>query len=69
MRNSKIAMYAYYLLSSLKPVSFAAWKAEGEPNPFLPRASHRRRRTSQQELLDLFEERGLGWRDPGRRNG
>lgn len=47
--------YVYFLISSLKPIGFKAWKEQGEPNPFVEK-SYRRVVTERVEFVDIFGE-------------
>lgn len=47
--------YAYFLVTSFKPVGFKAWRHQGEPNPFVGK-SYRRVVTERVEFVDIFGE-------------
>lgn len=47
--------YLYFIISSCSLKSFASWKREGEPNPFV-QSDRRPRMTHRQEIADIFEE-------------
>lgn len=47
--------YAYYILTSVNPKSFRAWRKEGEPNPFVAK-TYRRQVTERVEFVDIFGE-------------
>ncbi len=47
--------YFYFLLSSFRMISYGHWKAQGAPNPFVSQNA-KRRHTSQQEILDIFQD-------------
>ena len=67
MKCHVVFRYVYFLLSSFKVQSFAAWRADGEPNPFWRIPRRRRVSTSRQEIGDIFEEHGVGWSSRRRR--
>lgn len=48
--------YLYFIVSSFRMVSFNQWKAKGEPNPFVSQRA-KRRHTSQQEIIDIFQDK------------
>lgn len=52
--------YLYFVMSTLKFLSYAEWKAEGEPNPFLRDRPRLKTRTNQQEMIDIFKDHGIG---------
>ena len=56
-RSPRLFRYLYFLLSSFRLISFGQWKAKGEPNPFVPPKAPQRRHTSQQEILDIFQNK------------
>lgn len=55
-QKSSFYRYLYFLVSGLRFRSFAAWKQEGEPNPFV-RPCYDARITSRSELVSLFRSR------------
>jgi len=55
-KNSYIFRYVYFMLSSFRFKSFAQWKAEGEPNPFVAKKL-KRRQTSRQEIVEIFHDK------------
>jgi hypothetical protein len=52
-KKPAVYRYVYFLVSSLKPMGFRAWKARGEPNPFVGK-SYRRVVTERVEFVDIF---------------
>ena len=67
MKCHVFVRYVYFLLSSFKLQSFGNWRADGEPNPFLRIPRRRRVSTSRQEIVDIFEDHGIGWANRRRR--
>ena len=63
MRFGEFTRYVFYLVTSLKLRSFRGWTRDGQPNPFVKSNRPRVRNTSQQELLDIFEDHGVGWKE------
>ena len=62
-KRSSLFRYVHYLISSFSLKSYAAWKAEGEPNPFVAK-TYRHNGTRQIEFLDIFGDfRGSESRD------
>ena len=52
-KRSPIFRYVHFLISSFSIKSYSAWKAEGEPNPFVS-PTYRQNGTRQVEFLDIF---------------
>ena len=52
-KKSAVFRYAYFLVTSLKPLGFRAWKDRGEPNPFVGKC-YRRVVTERVEFVDIF---------------
>ena len=52
-KRSRLFRYLHFLISSVSLKSFSAWKAEGEPNPFVS-PTYRHKGTRQVEFLDIF---------------
>ena len=48
--------YLYFLVSGVRLRTYAAWKRDGESNPFV-RPCYEPRRTTQAELVSLFRSR------------
>ena len=62
-RRSSLFRYLHFLISGVRYKSYAAWKAEGEPNPFVS-PTYRHKGTRQVDFLDIFGEyRGSSSRD------
>ena len=47
--------YAYFILSGFRLKTYSQWKSAGEPNPFVSE-NYTRRFTSQQEIVDIFQD-------------
>lgn len=63
-KRSRLFRYLHFLISSVSIKSYAAWKAEGEPNPFVS-PTYRHKGTRQVEFLDIFGDyRGSSSRNP-----
>ena len=54
-KRSSLFRYVHFLVSSFSYRSYAAWKADGEPNPFVTK-TYRHNGTRQVEFLDIFGE-------------
>ena len=62
-KRSRLFRYVHFLVSSVRFTSYSAWKASGEPNPFVT-PTYRHKGTHQVEFLDIFKEyRGSSSRD------
>ncbi len=62
-KRSSFFRYLHFIVSSVRYKSFAAWKADGEPNPFVT-PTYRHKGTHQVEFLDIFKDyRGSSSRD------
>ena len=55
-RLSPAIRYFYFIMSSLRPMSYSTWKQRGEPNPFA-KQQHKAFRTTRSELVSLFPTR------------
>ena len=47
--------YLHFLVSGVRYKSYAAWKADGEPNPFVT-PTYRHKSVVKSEFLDIFGE-------------
>lgn len=54
-RRSATFRYLHYVLTTFRLRSFASWRSEGEPNPFV-RKTYRRVYTERVEFTDIFED-------------
>ena len=52
-KRSSFFRYVHFLISSVSYKSYATWKADGEPNPFVS-PTYRHKGTRQVEFLDMF---------------
>lgn len=56
-KKSLLFRYLFYVISSVRTVSFSSWQNAGEPNPFVSR-TYRNKQTKRQEIIDIFDELG-----------
>ncbi len=54
-RKSASFRYAYYVVTSFRLKSFASWRNEGEPNPFVHRA-YPSKNTERKEFTNMFRD-------------
>ncbi len=47
--------YAYFILTTFRPISVKSWRAKGEPNPFVAK-TYPTKVTEMVDFVDIFEE-------------